>query len=86
MKKDHILEGRHLRVAPASPKKPREVDKHCLVLTGLPSISVDEEEDLLNFIEARTKINEPLRIQYSNPFNGVALIRYSNEITGRFIL
>ena len=81
--KGHNLEGRHLKVVPASRKKPLEVDKHRLLLTGLPPISTDEE-DLLNFIEARTKVNEQPRIQYSNDFDGVALICYSNEIEGMY--
>ena len=74
----HDLEGCSLKVVPAIRKKPQEVDRRCVLLSGLPELK--DDEDLDNFLQAKTKLDEQPKISHSQSSRGVALIRYENEL------
>ncbi|XP_072048530.1 protein mono-ADP-ribosyltransferase PARP14-like [Amphiura filiformis] len=77
LKKSHDLEGRQLKVVQAVQKTPPEMDKRCLLLTGLPTT---DSESLFYFLEAKTGIHEDPILEYSKKYNGVALVRYPMDI------
>ncbi|XP_072026437.1 protein mono-ADP-ribosyltransferase PARP14-like [Amphiura filiformis] len=78
--RSHKLDGSDLIVIPVKMKKSRPqrpVDAHRLLLTGIPDGT--NEENLMLFIESRTRIDEDPEILYGE-IPGTAMVQYSKEI------
>ncbi|XP_072049066.1 protein mono-ADP-ribosyltransferase PARP14-like [Amphiura filiformis] len=74
----HQLEGRELTIVQATRKKPRlprELDRRCLMIHGVPP---SDDDHLSLFIQTRAKLDEDPRIRYIR--EGVALVRFQSEM------